>query len=402
VRLFAPLTERASAGNPRAVVHRRQIQLVALLLIAFVLLTLTLLLWGKFGPEYESCSPDYYDFGTLHVGSTLECSARLLTIEQKSRWQRIVERIATWAPRSLQPMLRSWTPQQRKEDFPAIDLTVLKPLIAAPKFIQVKAMTPQQNKAWYKGRPYVAVTLKLDTSRPGDYAGKVTVALGRRRSSLPIRFRVRAGTSGQRLLVTASPYQEFASENGSDFEAVTRVLSELNAGVDCLDGLPERLESYGTIILGDIALSDIQPKDVARVRAFAERGGRLILPCNAFFVGTIPKANEILAGHGLMVVTNDMAGTHHATNIISDALTRGVARLEFHRPSPITATDSAKGKLLALDPAGGGSGFVAVTRLPAGGEIVVITASLWWHWIAQFKDNPDNERLLRNLLRARD
>ena len=54
----------------------------------------------------------------------------------------------------------------------------------------------------------------------------------------------------------------------------------------------------------------------------------------------------------LQVDDKDMTGVHNATNIVPDSLTLGVGRLEFHRPSPITVTDAAKGKLLALDPNG--------------------------------------------------
>jgi len=376
---------------------RRYTWFVASTVTAFLLMALALLLWVKFGPEYEACWPDYFDFGTLDAGSTRECSARFLTIDQKGMLERMGERIANWCPKTWEPALRRWTAGPKRTDFPKLDLSTLKPTASAPDFVQVKSVTPQQNKYWYNGRSYVSVLLKLNTSRPGSYAGKVKVTLGRRESSLPIRFRVREAAGGKRVLVTASPYQEFATENGADFDTVTRVLSSVGVAVDCTDELPATLESYRTILLGDSALSRIQPEDVARVRAFVEQGGRLILPCDAFFQGTIPKANEILAGHGLMVLTNGMNGTHHATNIISDALTRGVVRLEFFRPSSIVVTDAAKGKVLALDP-GGAGGFVAVMRVPGGGEITVITASLWWNWVGQFTDHPDNARLLQNVL----
>jgi hypothetical protein len=378
------------------VLSRRYKWLFASIVVAFLFVAVALVFWIKFGPEYEACSPDYFDFGTVAAGSTWECSARFLTIDRKSTLERMGERVANWCPKAWEPTLRRWTVRPKPVDFPKLDLSTLKPMANAPDFVQVKSVTPQQNKYWYNGRSYVSVLLKLNTTRPGNYAGKVKVTLGRRESSLPIRFRVRDATSGERVLVTASPYQEFATEDGSSFAAVTRVLSSLTS-VDCTDELPATVEPYRTILLGDSALSRISPKDVTRMRTFVEKGGRLILPCDAFFQGTIPKANEILAGYGLMVVTNDMGGNHHATNIISDPLTRGVTRLEFYRPSPIVVTDSGKGKLLALDPRGAG-GFVAMTRAPGGGEIIVITASLWWNWVGQFKDNPDNSRLLQNVL----
>jgi hypothetical protein len=41
---------------------------------------------------------------------------------------------------------------------------------------------------------------------------------------------------------------------------------------------------------------------------------------------------------------------------------------------------------------------VGVSRLDGGGEMVVLGASLWWHWVGVFKDASDNARLLRNVL----
>jgi hypothetical protein len=199
------------------------------------------------------------------------------------------------------------------------------------------------------------------------------------------------------VLVVTTPYEEYATEHGSVYETVTGILSTLGATVDCVETLPAALEHYRVILLADSALARISAADVARVRGFAEKGGRLILPCNAFFNLTVPKANEIVTGYGLQVEDKDMSGLHNATNIVTDALTRGVRRLEFHRPSPVVVMDAAKGKLLALDPSGPG-GFVGVARLDGGGEIVVLGDSLWWYWVARFNDNPDNARLLRNIL----
>ena len=90
-----------------------------------------------------------------------------------------------------------------------------------------------------------------------------------------------------------------------------------------------------------------------------------------------------------------MSDYHITKNIVADPLTRGVARVQFHRPSPIVVTDATQARLLAIDP-GGAGGFVAVTRWPGGGEEVVIGHSLWWVWIGE--SHSDNARLLRNIL----
>src|SRR5262249_1377281 len=156
---------------------------------------------------------------------------------------------------------------------------------------------------------------------------------------------------------------------------------------DCLEKLPSRLERYGAVLLADEALAEISVEDVLRVRSFAEHGGRLILPCNAFFPQTLAKANEILAGHGFPCEPKHMSGLHITTNIIADALTIGVNRLEFFRPSPIVVEGASKGKALALDPKGPGA-FVAIARTDGGGEIIVLADSLWWAWVGSFKDKP--------------
>src|SRR6185295_11049549 len=292
-----------------------------------------------------------------------------------------------------------FTPSRPPVPFVPGDLKTLHARVEAPDFVQVKEVTPRQEKAFDRGRPFVAVSFRLNIPQAGNHSGKIKVTLDGRQAWLPIRVRVRASAPDRaRLLVVHTPYEEYATEHGSDFDPVTRILSALDAAVDCVDMLPTRLEPYRTILLADSALARINAEDVARVRSFAEKGGRLILPCNAFFSGTIQRANEILSGYGLQVEDKDMSGVYNATNIVADLLTRGVGRLEFHRPSPVVVTDGAKGKLLARDPTGPG-GFVAVARLD-GGEIVVLSESLWWYWVARFKDAPDNARLLQNVLTA--
>jgi hypothetical protein len=277
-------------------------------------------------------------------------------------------------------------------------LNLLQPKVEAPDFVQVTEVTPRQERAQNRGRPFASISGRLNIPRLGKYSGKIKVTLDGRQASLPVRVRVRAVTPDRpRVLVVTTPYEEYATEHGSVYETVTGILSTLGATVDCVETLPAALEHYRVILLADSALARISAADVARVRGFAEKGGRLILPCNAFFHLTVPKANEIVTGYGLQVEEKDMSGLHNATNIVTDALTRGVSRLEFHRPSPVVVMDAAKGKLLALDPSGPG-GFVGVARLDGGGEIVLLGDSLWWYWVARFNDNPDNARLLRNIL----
>ena len=181
------------------------------------------------------------------------------------------------------------------------------------------------------------------------------------------------------------------------FDPTTRVLSGLGMAVDCRQSLPERLESFATLLLAESCLSGLDNSDVARVRAFAAKGGRVVLACNAFMVGTVSKANAILEGHGLKVVDQDYGRDVTVTNLVSDKMTVGVRKLEFFRPSLVQVVDPAKGKALAIPPSGVG-GLVAVSRVEGGGEIVVLGASMWWGWLHEFESRSDNVGMMRNLL----
>ena len=67
------------------------------------------------------------------------------------------------------------------------------------------------------------------------------------------------------------------------------------------------------------------------------------------------------------------------------------------RPSLIQKTEGSNGELLAPAPDADG-GFVAFTRSEnGGGEIVVLTQSLWWHWLYKYQTNSDNISLMRNI-----
>ena len=357
--------------------------------------------WIQSDSSQEDAAPDHFELGTVYVGSKVEFSSKFLTTNRKHSFDAFYERMVGAMPKSWQPTFMGWHPAVlRAKSFVPVDLSTLKPAGSAPAFIKVLQISPVQDKYQFKGLPSVFAELEVDTSRPGDYSGLVTVTMGRRQASLPVHVIVREKTEGiPRLLVASTPYQAYSTEHGSELHAVARLISSSGMAADYLNGLPAQIENYRTIILADSTLSGISAADVGRVRSYVEQGGRLILPCNYFFRGTVSSANLILAGHGLQVVDLDIQGRVSVTNLVSDVITRGVARLEFHRPSPIKVTDASQGKLLALDPAGQG-GFVGVARLPGGGEIVVVASSLWWNWLGQFKDGSNNERLMQNVLRS--
>ena len=71
--------------------------------------------------------------------------------------------------------------------------------------------------------------------------------------------------------------------------------------------------------------------------------------------------------------------------------------MDFFRPSQIDVTDPAQGKLLVKAEDGHG-GYLAVSRKPSRGEVIVLAQSLWWSWIRSDPAKADNLRLLENLL----
>jgi hypothetical protein len=234
--------------------------------------------------------------------------------------------------------------------------------------------------------------MKLSFAQPGAFSGKVRVRLGERWAALPLNIRVRpAQQNSPRLLISETPFQSDTTENGSDFQALTETLSTLPFQIDCLERLPTRLDSYRTILLAEGSLVKASDDEIARLRSWVQGGGRLILACDAFFVGTVPKANQILAGLGLEVVDQDYAFQTIVTQVTDDPLTRGVNRMRFHRPSLIhvKAPEIARG--LALAPGGEGA-LIAVARSRQGGEVLVLGNSLWWAW------SQHNATMLRNML----
>jgi hypothetical protein len=177
----------------------------------------------------------------------------------------------------------------------------------------------------------------------------------------------------------------------------TKLLSSLALKTDYLHEFPSSLEAYQIILLADSALAGLSDEEVTRARSFVERGGRLILACNAFMSRSVPRANQVLGDCGLQVVDEDFGKFVTVTNLASDVLSHGVQRVDFHRPSLIQITDEAKAKAVVPAP-GGQGGFVAVSRTSTGGEIIVLTSSLWWHWLEQFNTDSDNFRLMQNIL----
>jgi hypothetical protein len=133
------------------------------------------------------------------------------------------------------------------------------------------------------------------------------------------------------------------------------------------------------------------------LRKFVSDGGRLVLVADAFFYGTAPRANELLGSYGMEIIDKDAGLGITNSTVNADSFTSGVKRVGFWRPAPIKVTDPTQAKLLVVNEDGEG-GFVAVSRSPNRGEVIVVTQSLWWNWIRSDPANFDNCLLLENLL----
>lgn len=374
----------------------------ALIIILGSLTALILLVWcaNRFVVVREDAMPDHFYLGKVYVGSTVEFSARFLVSSRKHPFDAGFERMVKWLPQSWSPMLSKLHPKNFRAPPARVDPAKLKPVVSPPTFVCIDKVAPEQRTNWYQGRPFVVVHMTIDTARPGDYSGVVTLTLDRRRASLPLRISVREKPGMlPRLLIASTPYESYATEHGSNFYAAAKLLSSLALSTDYLHEFPASLEPYQVVLLADSALAGLKEEEIARTRSFVERGGRLLLACNAFMSGSVPHANQVLTNYGLHVVDEDYGGFVTVTNLAPDVLSEGVRRLEFHRPSLIKVTDDSRAKAVALAPDGTG-GLVAVSRTKTGGEITVLTSSLWWHWLDRFETNSDNFRLMQNILGA--
>jgi hypothetical protein len=371
---------------------------LVVVLATLIAVPLLLWLWNRTVLIQEETAPDFYQLGHVDAGSTVEFSARFLVSARDHPFDAFFNRVLEQLPQAWEPILSKVHPKNFRKAPAAVDPSTLKPSINAPAFIRVRKATPDCRTNWYRGWPFVVLDMTVDTARPGYYAGEVEVTMKRRRATFPVRVTVREKPPDTpELLVASSPFESYATEHGAQFEATTDLMASLPFRVNYLQNLPPHLEPYRVILLADSALVKVNADEISRLRSFVEKGGRLILACNAFMSRSVPRANEIIAGYGMEVVDDDFGRYVTVTNLAPHRMTHGVQRAEFHRPSLIQITDSSKAKALALAPNGKG-GFVAASGLNTGGEIVVLTSSLWWHWLHTFKTNSDNAQLMRNIL----
>src|SRR5687768_5235975 len=359
-----------------------------------VLLLIAMFLWSWFAPIKSGAMPDQLDLGVLAKDAKVEISFRMLTAQNHPLVQ-FHSHVYRKLPSSLRQVWRHLDPRPLLAPDKIIDLKTLNPNVTGPEFLRIEKIEPNHQPKWYNGHPFVDVYLTLDTSRTGAFSGELRATLDRRNSSAPIRFEVRDKSTLPRLLVI-TPFSHDATESGTNFDAIVKMFSGLPAQVDFLNAIPDSLDPYQLVLLSESPLVSITDAQVAACESLLARGGRVILCCNYFFRGTVTGANRLALDADFGVMDVETIDELSSTNLTTDALTANVRLARFHRASPISIS-GPRAKSLVMAPDGTNS-YLAVSRLESGGEIVLLTQSLWWHWADQFATNSDNGVLLRNIL----
>src|SRR5207249_4511697 len=102
----------------------------------------------------------------------------------------------------------------------------------------------------------------------------------------------------RRLLIAETPFEQTSTKDGTMFQAWTDLVKDspldvtyllVNRGQPVLRDLD--LGQFDCVFLPAGALVFATPADVKRVRAYAERGGRVVVAANAFSVGSVKQAN---------------------------------------------------------------------------------------------------------------
>jgi hypothetical protein len=286
--------------------------------------------------------------------------------------------------------------------------------VTAPKFVKVlnKAIHHQQFGA---GNDFVCGTVELaiDTSAAGQWSGEVSVTLGQTTVKVPVSATVKPRPAGlSRLLIAETPFERYSTGDGRDYAAWTDLVKDASVDVSYLlvaRGKPVLrdldLSKFDCVLLASTGLTELTPGDVKKVRAFAEAGGRVVVAANAFFVGTVKKANAVLAGYGIEMRDEEAQNNQNDVTLGKDDLDpqvvkAGVQSLHFFRASPVAVTDEKAGRVLAQAVGVGQAGDGFVARAKAGkGEVMALGQSLWWNWItANRAAGTDNAKLLRWLL----
>ena len=365
-----------------------------MLLAGLILMVIGGLVAPWFAPAYENAMPDHLDLGTVSKGARVEIHVRMFTSANLTPIELAHQRIDAKLPAGLRAYWQYFDPKQLRSTNKTVDLAKLHPKVFGDSFLHITKVTPRQEAHWYRGNPFVEVELELDTSRVGSFRRTLRGKVDHRRATLPIQFTVQERPGFPRALVI-SPFTGDSTEHGTDFNTVVSILSSIPAQVDYVRELPQSLEAYSLVLIAEGELAKLSAAEATEVRNVMLRGGRVILHCNYFFRGTVDGANRVAEEFGLSVADVDEAGKRQCANIASDPLTENVKKVWLHRASPIRVKlDSAKPLVFGSE----GNCYAGVARPITGGELIVLTQSLWWSWAHEFSSNSDNAILFRNFL----
>jgi hypothetical protein len=292
------------------------------------------------------------------------------------------------------------------------------PLTAeAPPFIKVLDRSVidrdvSDGSDWVKGAGGIVV-FGIDTGKAGAFEGEVKVKLGTVTARVPVSVVVKpADPAAVKLLVVESPFAAFSTSDARDFKDWTDLVAQAGWDVSYLTvarGKPVfrglDLSRFDVVLLSPGGLLEGSADDLKRVRAFAERGGRLVVAANRFFSGSVGAANKVLEGYGLKMLDAEAPIGHNEAILdrkafAPEVIKAGIGSARFFRASPVAVRDPGRARVLvrAAGVGGPGDGFVAAAKAGRG-EVVALGQSLWWGWVSgEQARRTDNAGLLRLVL----
>jgi hypothetical protein len=287
--------------------------------------------------------------------------------------------------------------------------------VTAPKFVKI-LRTAVRTQEFGKGNHFVCGTVEIaiDTKAAAEWRGEVSVTLGNATAKVPVTATMKKRRPGLvRLLVGQTPFEAHSTRDGKAFEGWTELMNKAGLDPHYLLTSKDRtvfrdldLSKFDCILLCDGSLVFLTPADVKKVRAFAERGGRVVVAANRFMRGSVAKANDVLAGYGLQMRDEEsqLPGTKGVTvgkaDLDPKVAGAGVVSLDFFRASPVAITDSkvARALVKAKGVVQPGDAFVAVAKAGRG-QVVVLGQSMCWYWVSETRaGKADNAKLLGWLL----
>ncbi len=321
------------------------------------------------GATAGDMQPDRLDFGRVHVGARVEGSVQIVLDPKEA---------------------------EAKEA-----------QVVPPAFVRVTRVNVGTRKSGANTKGYCIIVVSIDTGRAFEGSGAIQVTVGGRRIEVPVAASIRPRDAGRpRVLVAETPFHRSSTADGTLFDPWRKLVVSAGLDVDyveisrgsVLGGID--LATFDVVLLGGLGVIGLRDADVTELKRFAERGGRVIVTANAFFVGTVPKANELLEPYGLRMEDKESRVQNQfdigPESITPCPFTEGVKALYFHRPSPTKVLNEDRTFVLVESPAGLDGCLLAYARAGEG-EVLGLGESLWWSWIAK----ADNAVLFGNLLQKR-